>query len=339
MNTMWLKFAQQELEEQENGLPKIDNMSWRSLDRQGMQRLQDNLTWMREYYDENGEEIPHDSKYHKETIIDHIQQVPQQANQLNLFPNQPLLADLLGATAVFHDHWKINTRRPKEIAVCPQCQETRKQPNKCEKCGSPQPIIKTQRHGYNGHEDQGAKDENLFPRLQQAGIPEKYWPQIQLSIKHHLTMHDIFTTLQKGEPISPETSKKWKKIFTTDTGFPLEAKVKLAVGLAIADDLGRDSGDTKKHFDYEGQNLPQLAETLIQQLLSLLNTPDEPPKQKIPTEINEITLQKVHLFLQQQNAPKEVLDATTKQGILSLLAQKGLKHLIPQVLSIIQQGA
>lgn len=110
----------------------------------------------------NGEEVPHDNPYHKESILDHVCRVVDEAAKLsrkfNISEEDHIVLML---AAMWHDVGKIFTRKEKNIYVCEMCGRPHAYGyyGKCknENCNS---HVFTHRTimGYHGHEKIGVNN-------------------------------------------------------------------------------------------------------------------------------------------------------------------------------------
>lgn len=335
---MWLKFAQDNLDDD---IPGLAGKPWRDIGEDELIEDEKYFSWMKQYYNPDGTEIPHDSKYHQESLIDHIRMVPQAIKNLQQYKDNPMIADIIGIAGVFHDHWKIDSRRPKTRYECTQCGNLSENPktpcSKCEGKKSSEPI---QVMGYHGHEADGAKDENLFPRLQEIGIPEKYWKQIQLMIRHHLTMHDILETIEKNKEITEPIIKKWRNIFLTETGFGLKDKIKMAVILAIGDDLGRRSDDAVRtqnvFYNQNIENITRIIDNIVSKIYEEVQKEPKIPTQRKNDQVIDVDKLKNVESLLTSNGIDITNLPNTKNSLMAYLSSINRKDLIQGILNIIK---
>lgn len=333
---MWLKFAQ----ENNKDFSSPFGMPWREVGEAELLEHQKHFPWMEEYYAQDGTEIPHESDYHQESLIEHIRMVPQQIKNLGQYKDNPLVADLLGVAGILHDHWKIRSREPKIKYRCQNCKSLATNPNTpCANCGGEKDQNPTTLMGYHGHEEAGARDQNLFPLLSQMGMPKQYWPQVQLLIRHHLTMHEILQTIQDEQPISEKALQKWKKIFDSNTGFEMKDKIRMAVVLAIGDDLGRRSSKSVRIQEIiqnqSQENITKIIDEIVDKILAELSKEKEVSQNKNSNDISDETLRKIVDFLASQDLNLDI--SNNKGQILNALKSIGRQDLIPQIIEIIRK--
>lgn len=334
---MWLKKVAELIMDDENGLEGISEHKWRDIGHSEISDLRPVLPWMEEYYDQEGQEIPHQTPYHQESIIEHIRRVVQEVKAIGMFKNKPLLADLLAISAVFHDHWKIRTRAPKIKFQCSICgNQTGKNTTPCRNCGANEQMQQVETMGYHEHETLGAKEENLFPRLQQFNIPHRYFEIIQLLIRNHLKMHEIIGQISSGSVNEEKMSRSLNKIFgNLPPNFNLLDVIQMAVALSLADDKGRDT-DKPTDVANRGELSPQeIVLNLSQMIMEIMNKNFSSQQRK--TELLSDDLSKVAIFLANNGIAIDLPDISTKNELFSALASSGNKDIIQEIINMLNK--
>jgi len=340
----WLKMASEEIKNQANGISDFEGHQWRDIGADELQNLKHKFDWMNEYYSDE-EEIPHDTPYHQESLIEHIRQVSQQIKNFRAYPNNPLLADLLAIAGIFHDHWKIRTRAPKTRFICPDCNyPNTKSEEPCKNCGSESSKQEKEVMGYHGHEELGSRSENLFPRLESIGVPRQYWEIVQFLVRNHLAIHDLIETLAHNDQLSEKQISRWSKMFSNKVGIPLEDMIRMSIILSMADNLGRITQLPSK-YTMKDLSRGKVQETQLLAIADLMtavvvkaiqgNNVSKKSKPDISKTFTPEQIQRIDRILDQVGISLFDTEATDRNKLFNLLSRLGMKRLIQEILKVL----